>query len=265
MMGRISWELGGALVVIAVSAAWYAFASRSGAPAPGGAVGHALGIVGFMLMLAAEIFYTLRKRRTDASWGPTRYWLRIHIFVGLVGPWLVMLHTAGRFNGIAGVTAWLMILVVVSGFVGRFIYTSAPRTLDGTLEDLHRLEKKLAKLEGQLPGLGISPTEPGPWSLATETPPRGWWIVLTRRWLVFRKRHHIHRSLAKLRLSAESRARLEPLLVGRYRLWLDAHSLIASRQMLASWQLFHVPLAGALFVLAFAHIIGAMYYSTLSK
>ncbi len=95
--------------------------------------GHALGILGFMLMLMTETLYSLRKRARTARWGPMASWLQFHIFTGLVGPYMVLLHTSWRFYGLAGVTALLTLIVVLSGFIGRYIYTQVPRTLDGSI------------------------------------------------------------------------------------------------------------------------------------
>jgi hypothetical protein len=58
-------------------------------------------------------------------------WLQFHIFTGLVGPYMVLLHSSWKFNGLAGATTLLTILIVVSGFIGRYIYTQIPRTLEG--------------------------------------------------------------------------------------------------------------------------------------
>lgn len=58
-------------------------------------------------------------------------WLQFHIFTGLVGPYMVLLHTSWKFNGLAGATTLLTIVIVVSGFIGRYIYTHVPRTLEG--------------------------------------------------------------------------------------------------------------------------------------
>ncbi len=44
---------------------------------------------------------------------------------------MVLLHTSWKFNGLAGATTVLTILIVFSGFIGRYIYTRVPRTLDG--------------------------------------------------------------------------------------------------------------------------------------
>ena len=93
--------------------------------------GHGIGIVGFIFMLLTEVLYSLRKRSRSVKWGRMSTWLQLHIFTGLVGPYMVLLHTSWKFNGIAGATTLLTIIIVVSGFIGRYIFTRIPRTLDG--------------------------------------------------------------------------------------------------------------------------------------
>jgi hypothetical protein len=93
--------------------------------------GHGIGILGFLLMLMTETLYSLRKRSRSVKWGRMSRWLQFHIFTGLVGPYMVLLHTAWKFNGIAGVTTLFTVIIVVSGFIGRYIFTRIPRTLDG--------------------------------------------------------------------------------------------------------------------------------------
>ena len=100
-------------------------------PAAGELFGHTIGIVGFILMLMTEILYSLRKRSRSAAFGRMSTWLQIHIFTGLVGPYMVLLHTSWKFNGLAGATTLLTGIIVVSGFIGRYIYTRIPRTMDG--------------------------------------------------------------------------------------------------------------------------------------
>ena len=93
--------------------------------------GHGIGIVGFIFMLMTETLYSLRKRSRSLRWGRMSSWLQFHIVTGLVGPYMVLLHTAWKFNGIAGVTTLFTVIIVLSGFVGRYIFTRIPRTLDG--------------------------------------------------------------------------------------------------------------------------------------
>jgi len=93
--------------------------------------GHSLGIFGFVLMLATETLYTFRKRSRIARWGRLSTWLQIHIITGIVGPYLVLLHSSWKFNGLAGVVMLMTVMIVISGFIGRYIYTAIPRTADG--------------------------------------------------------------------------------------------------------------------------------------
>lgn len=100
-------------------------------PAAGGFFGHMIGVLGFLLMLSTEILYSFRKRTNRARWGSMQSWLQFHIFTGLVGPYMVLLHTSWKFNGLAGITLLMTIIIVISGFVGRYIYTLIPRGVDG--------------------------------------------------------------------------------------------------------------------------------------
>jgi hypothetical protein len=93
--------------------------------------GHGIGIVGFVFMLMTETLYSLRKRSRSVKWGRMSTWLEFHIFTGIVGPYMVLLHTSWKFNGLAGVSTLFAVIIVVSGFVGRYIFTRIPRTLDG--------------------------------------------------------------------------------------------------------------------------------------
>jgi hypothetical protein len=132
-MLRSSRELWWAFIVGVLITAVYGgvvYYSR-GIPAASDLFGHSLGILGFILMLLTETLYSLRKRTRNASWGKMSSWLQFHIFMGLVGPYMVLLHTSWKFNGLAGATTLLTLIIVVSGFIGRYIYTRIPRTMDG--------------------------------------------------------------------------------------------------------------------------------------
>jgi hypothetical protein len=100
-------------------------------PPAGELFGHSIGIIGFIFMLMTETLYSLRKRSRSVRWGRMSSWLQFHIFTGLVGPYMVLLHTSWKFNGLAGITTLFTVVIVVSGFVGRYIFTRIPRTMDG--------------------------------------------------------------------------------------------------------------------------------------
>jgi hypothetical protein len=132
-MLRNAIELWLALLAAFLITGFYALVAvfTRGIPPAGEFFGHAMGIVGFILMLMTETLYSIRKRMRSARWGRMAIWLKFHIFTGLVGPYMVLLHTSWKFNGLAGVTTLLTVVIVISGFVGRYIYTRIPRTADG--------------------------------------------------------------------------------------------------------------------------------------
>lgn len=150
-MPRRNRELWYALASIVVVTAAYLLAYRAAGtfPKASGLVGHGIGVLGFVAMLMTETLYSIRKRLTDARWGPIAGWLRFHIVTGLVGPYMVLLHTAARLNGLAGIAMLLTVTVMASGIVGRYVFTTVPRVVDAAMKgdaaDRERMEARLAR------------------------------------------------------------------------------------------------------------------------
>jgi hypothetical protein len=107
---------------------------------PAGLWGHGFGVIGSALMIFM-LLYTLRKRtRLLGNLGALSYWLQFHIFCGIAGPLLVILHSSFKVQGLIAVSFWSMIAVAASGFLGRYIYIQIPRTISGkelNLSELH--------------------------------------------------------------------------------------------------------------------------------
>lgn len=263
MMSRVAWELILALIAIVAITLGYAFLAHAGTPKPGGLVGHTLGIVGFLMMLSTETMYSLRKRLPGFTRGQMSTWLQCHIFTGLVGSYLVVLHSAWKFNGLAGVLTLLTLVVVVSGLVGRFIYTAVPRSLDGVVIAAADLQEQIDRTDARLSELGVAHLSS---AALSAVPTRGWLMVLARPWLHWRQRRQVRRLVGTVASSGKiSAAQLHRLVAERQRLERQIQSLEAARQLLALWHFFHVPLSGVLFALAFAHIAAALYYATFQK
>ena len=118
---------------------------------PSGIIGHGLGILGSLMMIVGVSTYMIRKRfRMFFHWGYLKYWLEFHIFLCTVGPLFVLYHTAFKFGGIVAVSFWSMVVVVLSGFAGRFIYVQIPRTIQGRELDIRELNKTEDELTEQL-------------------------------------------------------------------------------------------------------------------
>ena len=85
--------------------------------------GYYLGIIGVVLMLLLVV-YPMRKRiHSLAFLGSNKLWFRLHIAFGIVGPVFVIFHTnydLGSLN--SQVALFSMIIVALSGIVGRYIY-----------------------------------------------------------------------------------------------------------------------------------------------
>lgn len=126
---------------------------------PSGILGHAMGIVGSLMMIIGVSVYMVRKRwRRIMRWGVLKHWLEFHIFMCTVGPLLVLFHTAMKFGGIVSISFWSMVAVVLSGFIGRFIYVRIPRTLQGQELDFDILRKESEEITDMLKNMyNVSP------------------------------------------------------------------------------------------------------------
>ena len=120
-------------------------------------IGYWLGIIGGSLMLLLLV-YPMRKRfRRWALVGSVKAWFRIHMVLGLVGPLLILFHSGfslGSFN--SSVALFCMLLVAISGLVGRYLYERIHHGLYGRklhFEELYSTEnlpERLLRSRGQL-------------------------------------------------------------------------------------------------------------------
>lgn len=98
---------------------------------PSGWVGQSFGILGLVLFLFMWL-YPIRKSLPWLSFtGTVGDWMRVHAIMGLALPLLVAVHAAWRFRGLIGLGYAAMVLVSLSGLVGRYLYTRIPRRRDG--------------------------------------------------------------------------------------------------------------------------------------
>lgn len=97
-----------------------------------GLFGQGLGILGtFMILFGVSIYIARKRYNFLAKYIRLKYLLEFHIFLCILGPILVLFHTAFKFGGIVSVAFWSMVAVVLSGVVGRYIYIQIPRTIEG--------------------------------------------------------------------------------------------------------------------------------------
>ncbi len=115
---------------------------------PGGTIGLKLGIIGTVLFFIIFL-YALRK---VIPWlgrlGTARHWMDFHVIAGVTAPIVIAFHASFKFRGIAGFAFWIMLMVALSGVVGRYLYSQIPRSLTAaelSLTELHHSEQELTE------------------------------------------------------------------------------------------------------------------------
>ena len=268
-MYRSTRELWLAFIAIMIISIVYLFAviSLGGIPAASDFFGHSLGVFGFLLMLMTETLYTLRKRSRSARWGRISFWLQFHIFTGLVGPYMVLLHTSWKFNGLAGIVMLMTVVVVISGFIGRYIYTAIPRTADGLEIETGELQRRIEELEVEIDGwLGKQPDVSNQMLKYSAVPVSGTTPGIANPFGDLSYRISLWNM--RRRMNPQSRAQavyLGELLKRRRSLDRQRGTLVQARRLMALWHTLHVPIGLALFTAALIHIGAAIYYATLLR
>ena len=108
--------------------AWLGFLVHRSPSFAGSGVGLVFGIAGAVLMLI-PLAYPIVKRIPFLNDRITRHvslqtLLTVHVYSGIFGPLLAIIHTGHKFDSPLGITlAAVMLLVVVSGFAVRYLLT----------------------------------------------------------------------------------------------------------------------------------------------
>ncbi len=143
-----SHSLAGKLLFYVVTglSVWIAYKVATGKYyTPRSSFGFYLGVVGSLLMVAL-LAYPLRKHvRWMHRWGALKHWFRIHMILGIVGPTLVLFHSTFHIRSTnAAVALFSMLGVVISGIIGRFVYTKIHYGLYGSRATLETLQEEFA-------------------------------------------------------------------------------------------------------------------------
>jgi len=227
---------------------------------PGGSTGHALGVAGSSLMVIMLV-YSLRKRVPRLrGLGQLKLWLNFHIFCGIAGPLLVILHSSFKVQGLVALSFWSMIIVALSGFLGRYLYQQVPRRRSGDELTLTETQELSATLGRRLVDeFGLEPERLEEVEhLATrglEQPQGLARVLLTLPWQGLAVRLRLlsffrrlgplpGKPLRELRRTLARRAILER----RIRMWSDLQRLFYY------WHLFHKPFAVIMYLFMVLHI-----------
>jgi hypothetical protein len=227
---------------------------------PSGPYGQSLGVAGALLMLVPFV-YMLRKRLRTWTWaGSMKTWLEVHLFCGIVGPVLITFHTSFKFNGIVSAAYWSMVVVVLSGFVGRYLYVRIPRSLRGTEVSRAELDARADVLHAAL----TAAKGAGPWLARVEAldpaSARQSFAGLLFGEVALRwKLHRLGRTLAASGLAPADRHALLALTLERALLVRRIAYLERTKAAFALWHVFHLPFVYFLMLIVAVHVGVTLY------
>ena len=207
---------------------------------PGSLAGSLVGIAAALLMLL-PLAYVAAKRipAVDAWLRPrvsTPTLLAIHIYAGVLAPILGLIHAAHKFNSPLGVAlTGVMLLIVITGFTGRYLLAQLARALRGRKSELASLKAAF----GNLPIRVLHPP-PAPQS------PRG---LLTR---LFFTSHETPPPPA----TADPEALAGALADVEYAVRAES----AVSRLFGKWRKVHVTVGTILYLLLVLHVWASLYY-----
>jgi hypothetical protein len=224
----------------------------------GGTIGNKLGIVGSSMMVLMLV-YSLRKRVAALRrLGALSRWLDVHIFLGVFGPLLVVLHSGFKVQGLVALSFWSMIVVASSGVLGRYLYLQIPRTRAGEVLALAEIEKQDLELSQRLrAGFGLDDAQLQRIDALVAVPPRSGLLLGFARMLLGQLR--LRAALAQfargcrgvprpLYRDFERVVQQKALVRRRILLWDRAHELFHY------WHVMHKPFAVVMYVFMVVHV-----------
>lgn len=117
---------------------------------PAGYVGQSAGLLALGMFLFLWLYPVRKRFRWLAFTGPLSKWLDVHIIAGASVPFIAATHASWRFTGLIGLGYGAMLLVAVSGLIGRYLYVRIPRTRDGLAMGREEIAAQRRELVGSL-------------------------------------------------------------------------------------------------------------------
>ena len=243
--------------------------------------GYWLGIIGGSLMLSLLLYPLRKKVRFLHRFGSMRRWFRMHMILGLLGPLLVLYHCnfrLGSFN--SRVALYCMLLVAVSGIVGRHFYAAIHRGLYGRKLTLGELQSDLADSAEKSHGLAtlmprlVAKLDRLSRELQGDRITNSMGIRRSLKWLFTRffirlsllwtARRELRLAAVRYEVVARDRKRLgrtTSRFVGDYtRLMTRVAKFTVYERLFAVWHVLHLPIFFVMVLSALIHVLAVHMY-----
>ncbi|NLG63054.1 MAG: 4Fe-4S dicluster domain-containing protein, partial [Candidatus Cloacimonetes bacterium] len=228
---------------------------------PGDQLSAYCGLIGTGLMVIAAIYPMFRRIKAFRWLASNTMWFDFHLMAGTVGPMFIGLHCVLRLDSWVSAAFWSMVIVVISGFLGRYLYTQVPEMASGVeLEELdherffqqHRprltvpmaeIDREVAEQRAAAQRVAMSPS-----------------VVRALWWLITQDLGRIPRTLARRgrlkQLGVERRLRRELAKRAARMIAISRRQVVAPKAqlLLHSWKRVHVPFTILLAAFSVAHI-----------
>ena len=225
---------------------WLGFLVHRDPRFAGSGWGGALGVSGAALMVASLAYSAVKRVRPLKAWVTRRVSMRAvlgwHMYAGLVGAILGLLHTGHKFDSPLGAALTAaMLVVVVSGYVGRHLMKQIALEVSEKKELLNRLEAVYRETAGELAADPNQAALVRPWS--------GFWGRLVAALRLFPRTTRPPAAVRAMEL-AESMADLEYA--------IKTHD--ALRRWFAGWLRVHVVASALMYALLALHVWAGIHY-----
>src|SRR5512145_1957258 len=230
-----------------------------------GYIGQSAGLLALALFLFLWLYPVRKKFRWLAFTGAIARWLDAHVLAALGLPLLVTVHAAWRFGGVIGLGFWSMMVVWLSGLVGRYLYARIPRSRAGvelTREEIAARRAALLVHISQHSGLDHATIDTALQPAVVSARRTGIWGTLSRmiaddfaRWAAERRLRKAWQARGRRGRMDKTAVRLVLRLVRQeVKLAQQVRMLDATHAVFRYWHVFHRPLAIAALLAVVIHV-----------
>jgi Fe-S-cluster-containing hydrogenase component 2 len=235
---------------------------------PGDQLAILLGYIGTGLLLIATLYPFRKQVKLLQRLGSSAGWFDLHLLGGILGPAFITLHGVMKLDNWVSIGFWSMIIVFVSGVIGRYLSAQIPEMLHGRELDELGTERELAQLRGKHPdAVAIADKQIEAHKARAARLADGASLVICFFWsLVADLRRPFTRMAMIARLGGTSAGMGARLSLGRLVVEMQAVArrkvlVTRTQSILHSWKRVHVPFTFVLAVVASIHIFMALTYS----
>jgi len=233
---------------------------------PAGTYGVLLGLVGSVFLLSLLLYVIKKRTRIFDRLGSNKQWLEVHIFFGITGPFIILLHTSFKLGGLVSISFWSMVGVAVSGAFGRYLYNQIPRNIQGhelSLKECEAANKQISDEIIQTHLLSAEDMDTLFARLDQNSKSGAFWLLssLKAQIQIINLPRKLKRDLTdRFNLDAESAEVITLLVKKKLKLQLKVHFLNRVQGLFHYWHVLHRPFAFVMYVIMFVHIVIALSF-----